>query len=155
MNRIHGSFLSLEKSIKRVQSNDFSLSLSLFLSRSTSLFFLKKKKKKKGLVRLYLFHVDWSRDRQLDSRTRSSRRGGTWRVKYGKRATWQSPRGPVSFFLFHLFFFFFFFFLSFFPSILHEKCRRKTHTPTGSRIYTVLIYSWNTFERFLDKPKQT
>lgn len=62
MEALSRSFLSLEESIKRVQSNDFilSLPLSLSVSHPLSVFPWKKKEEKTTgrRVRLYLFHVD-------------------------------------------------------------------------------------------------
>lgn len=114
------SFLSLEKSIKRVRSNDIAFALSLFR------FSLEKRKKRRDRspVRLYLFHADWSRDRQLDSRTRSPARAARGALNMvNERRDSHHARSS---------------FLLFFPPcpfVLHVQRRRKAHSPTWSRIF--------------------
>lgn len=83
------SFLSLEKSIKRARSNDIAFALSLFLFPLEK----RKRRKRRPVSGASLFVSRWliegSTARFSDEVAGKS---GTWRVKYGKRATWQPPR---------------------------------------------------------------
>lgn len=117
------SFLSLEKSIKRARSNDIAFALSLFLFPLEK----RKRRKRRPVSGASLFVSRWliegSTARFSDEVAGKS---GTWRVKYGKRATWQPPREVQ--------------FPSLFPPspcpfVLHVQRRRKAHSPTWWRIF--------------------